>query len=251
MKFLCLCPVYNHRQELTENAVMQFLHQTYGDKHLVIMDDRPAANRLEPMHDWKQGISVFTSDTRFSTMGAKYNAMVKEATDAGIEWDAIAIWDDDDLYFPKHLLHHANVMLIGGSKWNHPSWVFSTYGQALRTEETGGRFWASSALTRQLYNDMGGFDECRQVSFDQQALGRMRKFGGDPGDAGNHYVYMWELTQGDHASGHSEGYACEKWYERVPVSRSTGPLVPRYTQEALWVLEEGKKQPTASFLGDW
>lgn len=255
MRFLCLCPVYNHRQELTENAVQQFLDQTYQDKHLVIMDDRqPEVNRLEPGHDWKQGVSIFSNEYKYPTMGEKYNAMVKQATDAGVEWDAIAIWDDDDLWFPRHLEHHNHCYSLASNPvaWVYPRKVYSTFGHALRTEETGGRFWSSITFTRAAFNAMGGFENDPVVAFDQNNLRKLREVCGDPLplDQGL-YVYMWELTQDDHASGHSSGAACTQWYSKVRVSSSTGPLVPKKTPEAEWVTEAMKAigGPAAEYAG--
>lgn len=237
MKFLCLCPVYNHRQPVTEAAVQCFLDQTHTDATLLIMDDRPQT--LPPGSYYGGRVLVATMNPKFPNMPEKYNYMVNIAEENSVEFDAVAIWDDDDLFLPKHLEWH-NKVLEAGHKWSYPTKVLSTYGSAIREEETGNRFWSSIAFTKQALREMDGFGDTKEVSFDQQVLQRLRNLEepGVPEYSG--YVYMWHLTFSDHASGHSQGHTCTLWYDRCAVTIPTGPLTAGYTDEAVWVFSEVK-----------
>lgn len=241
MKALCLCPVYNHPQRLTENALACFLDQTIQESPwIVVGDDRPSG-QLDSGVDRENGIIIATFESRFTSMGAKYNAMVKAAREYGAEFDTLVIWDDDDHYFPRHLeLMDLAYLANPEADWAYPERVYSTFGRALRQEDSGGRFWASCSLKMSLYDKMGGFAECREMSFDQQALGAMRTKGVRCTPESG-YVYNWEITNADHASGHSAGYTCTAWYHKTPASRSTGPLNITYTEEGMWLLREADK----------
>ncbi len=242
VKFLCLCAIYNHRQELTESLLQMWLDQTHKDSVLVFIDDRPPEMSLERhggIVGGLENVHIFYN-SRYPNLMAKYTAGIEFAAAKGIEWDAVCVMDDDDSYLPRYLEQHASVLEFLGL--SYPPKVFSTYGHALRTEETGGRFWASAAYRRDLFEAIGGFGDSARADFDQDMLWRAATHVVDtnptlPEKSPSYvpqYVYHWELSASGHVSGLMKGIADTSWYQASGVARATGPLVPRYDESHLW-----------------
>ncbi len=123
MKISALCPTYN-RPRLLGQAIAMFLAQDYPDKELIILDDAGQYGDLEGP-SWR----IVSTTERYPSVAAKRNALVKLASG-----DAIAVWDDDDWYFPWALSAIASA--LDGSQWVQPR-------QALEWDAPGvlGRYW--------------------------------------------------------------------------------------------------------------
>lgn len=242
--FICLCAIWNHRQEWTENLMQSFLDQDYdGPAELLLIDDRPEQTSLDRKRCHVAGtnyrdISYVISPVRFPYLMAKYDHAVKYAALQYEEADQIyvCVMDDDDIYLPHFLSDHAAI--LADHPWSYPSRVYSSYGGQFRTEDSGGRFWASSAYRLSALNAIGGYGDCVLPFFDQQFLARMRAQYGDTvhGPERPGYVYNWDLTLDDHTSGYM-GASDDSWYKNTPPSVPTGPLVPKYCDKAQHVLE--------------
>jgi glycosyltransferase involved in cell wall biosynthesis len=235
VKFLCLCAIYNHRQELTESLLQMWLDQTHKDSVLVFIDDRPPEMSLERhggIVGGLENVHIFYN-SRYPNLMAKYTAGIEFAAAKGIEWDAVCVMDDDDSYLPRYLEIH-NSWLLHTKGLSYPSHVFSTYGQALRTEEAGGRFWASAAYRRDLFEKIGGFGDSARADFDQDMLKRAFAHSNGEWSLIPQYVYHWELSASGHVSGLMKGIADTSWYQASGVARATGPLVPHYDESHLW-----------------
>ena len=247
MKFLCLCAIYNHRQELTESLLQMWLDQTHKDSVLVFIDDRPPEMSLERhggIVGGLENVHIFYN-SRYPNLMAKYTAGIEFAAAKGIEWDAVCVMDDDDVYLPRYLECHAEFLKV--TDFSYPDRVFSTYGHALRTEDSGGRFWASAAYRRDLFEAIGGFGNSARADFDQDMLHRARAVAipvdrnaicdaqDGPGVAMPQYVYQWELSDSHHCSSMMKGITDTTWYGVAAVARSTGPLTPKYDESATWV----------------
>ena len=240
--FICLCAIWNHRQEWTENLMQSFLDQDYdGPTELYLIDDRPSA-ALQSVTDFPTPdgnyVGYVQHPDRFPFLMAKYDFGVNHAYVKHEDADSVyvCVMDDDDIYLPHFLSDHAAI--LADHPWSYPSKVYSSYGGQFRTEDSGGRFWASSAYRLSALNAIGGYGDCVLPFFDQQFLARMRAQYGDTvhGPERPGYVYNWDLTLDDHTSGYM-GASDDSWYKNTPPSVPTGPLVPRYCDKAQHVLE--------------
>ena len=127
--------------------------------------------------------------------------------------------------------------------WSYPDKVFSTFGHRFNVEGSGGRFWASSAYRRTALDAIGGYanphDRIAEAAYDQAFLHRMQNAHGEAGHQKDPtYIYMWDMTQDNHVSGHIEDGVYR--FDQIPESPAKGPLVPRYSDKAKMVLEMAK-----------
>jgi len=222
---VCLCPTFRRPSALLRNTVACFEAQTYpaDQRRLLVLDDAG---------QWPEqsgpGWQVLSTPDRYPTISAKYNAMVTMSPDA----DAFVVWDDDDVYLPWHLEAHAAALAEG--PWSHPSTVWSLYGK-LHQEGAAGRFHGSLAVRREALEQVGGWPDTRDATFDQQLLGSLARQFGPPGDPcrvmAPSYVFRWGSTHSYHAQ-HFMGKS--DWYERagrVVVRQPGGMIHPQLDAE--------------------
>lgn len=222
----CLCPTYK-RPRLLENAIACFEAQDYpGPKRLFILDD---AGQIQPQSgdEWE----LHATPTRFPSLPAKYNALLAMA--AG--YDAIAVWEDDDIYLP----HHLSVSLAGLHErpWSKPSQVI-TIVPTPKIEDAAGRFHASLVMRADLLRGLGGWPATRRMDFDLQLIARLHRLSPpfDPSQlAPPSYVFRWASTRSYHGQAYSRGPDDEGWWERIPavleVAEPVGQIVPRFDAE--------------------
>lgn len=223
--FICLCAVYNHRAEWQNALYDLFLQQDYpGLKILVFGDDRSEGNRYADRYEWKdleQGSACYTrpATARFPGLMEKYDWMISEFDVDGMFDDAyVCVMDDDDYYHSDHLSLHAEV--LKDHAWSYPETVYSTYHGPVGTEDTGGRFWASSAYRMSALRDIGWYGNDRTMGFDQKFIGRMREKHGEPGKQRvPSYCYNWGITGDSHTSAHSTGFSDTQWYGKTVESK--------------------------------
>lgn len=91
-KVTCLCPTYGRFAHLRD-SISCFLHQTWDNKELLILNDAPKPVRC----DFPQ-ITVVNKEDRYETLGHKRQALLEMA-----ESDVVTQWDDDDIYLPWHI----------------------------------------------------------------------------------------------------------------------------------------------------
>jgi len=195
MNIAVLLPTYG-RPKLVSNAVGCFVAQTYpADKcRLLCLDDGNQTHGEGP--NWR----IVKEVDRYPNMMPKYNRMVELLNQWWPEWDAIVLQDDDDIYGPTWLESHA--WALERRPWSYPSHVWSLYGSKIHKgempvmEESGGRFWASTGITRKLFANIGGFGCGEEKDFDLRFLGKMRTFGGAPANPIDQsmlpqYCYGW------------------------------------------------------------
>lgn len=191
----CLCPTYKRPDHL-RNSIACFEAQDYGNATLLIVDDANQHTATQHTHTrdgWRW--ELIPLPDRFPTLTAKFNAMAAMAPAA----DILAIWEDDDVYLPHHLRGLAAAWDGPGAvQYFAPERVLSTYRQPMGgTQDEGatGRFHASWAYTRPLWDELGGYPDTTRLDFDQQMgkAGR-RAAGGAVNYEDPHapsYVYRW------------------------------------------------------------
>jgi hypothetical protein len=243
MRILCLMPVFNHRHETTENSVQCFLDQTHSNAYLLIGDDRPAEAQLPKQFGDRWETLQFPD--RMPTLMDKYNAMLAYADEEGLQYDAVALFDDDDILLPMHLTAAAYELTRNPEcGWYYPQQAFVSYNDDLEIHETGGRFWSCCVIRKSMLDAIGRFPVTGWLACDQECL---RKFGevsqSCHTDKVINYVYRWGQrsdggTGENHTSGYGTGYADTAWYGKTPYSQAEGELVPEYDEGTLRVLDE-------------
>ncbi len=230
MKIACLCPTYG-RPELLASSIAQFQAQTHPDKRLYILDD--GGQYAYAVNDDYELISL---KARFNSLPQKYDALAAMAAD----WkpDAIAMWDDDDIYLPHHLSSIA-ARLNGEYQWTAPVVVWSTYPGHPVIEDAVGRFWASCAIRWQAFKDVGGVPLTLRADFDQMFLGNCQKKFGPPVSLASNakdatFVFRWADTLAPHAQHFLRSPDDETWYDRMRQTNLpyVGEIVPKLDPNA-------------------
>lgn len=216
MRILCLCPTYG-RPRLLANAIACFEAQDYQDATLLVLDD---LGQIEPQR--RERWEVLSTPTRYPSLPAKYNALLQYWSQRGKDYDAVAVWDDDDIYLPWHLSAIA-AALADAAPSAKPSVVWSMYrapgaeGDGPWRENAAGRFHGSLAISWSRLDSLGGWIQTRRADFDQQQIAACRPAvdtlehspQGSPS-----YVFRWGSTGVPHCQGLMSSPHNEDWYER-------------------------------------
>lgn len=243
MNVLCLCPTYG-RPRLVANAVACFLAQDYPEtnRKLLILDD---AGQIESQDHgtWQ----VVSTPERFPSLPSKYNAMLTAEGIIGPQptsrWDAVAVWDDDDIYLPWHLTAAAQAMLNNGAAAAKPSQVWSLYNSETPwLENAAGRFHGSLVVCVTRIRELQGWIDTRRADFDQQMIAACTPVadamyhGPQPGRPG--YVFRWQSTRAPHCQGLMTSPDNEDWYERYALHGSLplGTFAPLFDTETARVI---------------
>jgi len=176
------------------HTIRCFEHQDYADRELVILDD---AGQYEPAQGdrWR----LISRPNRFRSLGEKRNAAVGLVSP---DVEALAVWDDDDLYLPWALRASAAALRV--APWSRPSLVLHPQPDgSLRQHRTGGLFHGGWAFRRRTFEQCGGYPPMNNGE-DQALAARLRDAGtpiADPMRLGYRpfYVYVW--SGGNHLSG--------------------------------------------------
>jgi len=193
MKIACLCVTYNRPAQLAE-SIECFRRQTYPaeKRELVILDD---AGQYDPAAcDHLPGVKLVTTRHRFRTLGEKRNAC------AGLvspDVDALAVWDDDDIYLPWHLERAAELLSSGKTAWSWPAEIWVDHSRTLKRKKTKGLFHATWVLTRDAFLKANSYPAMQ--SGQDQALGsRLKRAGFRPVSPAGlpSFVYRWFTYHG-------------------------------------------------------
>jgi hypothetical protein len=147
MKIAVVCVTYNRPRQLGQ-MIHCFERQDYAKRELVILDD---AGQYDPTEGplWR----LASTADRFPTLGEKRNAAA-QLISADVE--ALAVWDDDDLYMPWAL--RASVAALELAPWSRPSLVLHPQrDSSLRQHRTGGLFHSGWAYRRDAFDRAGGY----------------------------------------------------------------------------------------------
>lgn len=217
---LCLAPTYGRRQGLLNNMLACFASQTHADKTLLIYDDLGTLNQTTCD---VPNVHIMSTPHRSQSIGRKYNVMVDFAIVMGIDFDAVAVLDDDDRYFCSWLKHHAET--LKSHRWSKPSSIWSAYHNPPALENASGRFHGSIAVSRELLVEVNGWIETQRATFDQEFL-QLLSSKCPPGDTLNagpaSYCYRWQTSQAGHCSGlmgDSDWYQKYQPDSREPIDR--------------------------------
>ncbi len=201
MKIAAVCCTFLRPKHLGW-LVRCFLQQDYENRELIILDDAGQYDNRQG-HRWR----LISTSRRFATLGEKRNAATALVAD---DTEAVAVWDDDDLYLPWAL--RASVAALKHAPWSRPSLVLHPQGNGwLGQHETGGLFHGGWAYRRKVFEQVRGYPAMNNGE-DRAFARRLRRAGveeADPIQLGwkPFYVYPWGIGSGWHLSGMgSQGY---------------------------------------------
>jgi hypothetical protein len=166
MKIAVVCITYNRPRQLGQ-MIRCFERQDHADRELVILDDAGQYPATEG-----PGWRLVSLAERFPTLGEKRNAAARLVSPAV---EALAVWDDDDLYMPWAL--RASVAALDRAPWSRPSLMLHPLPDgSLRQHRTGGLFHSGWAYRRDTFDGVGGYPPMNNGE-DQQLAKRFRQFG--------------------------------------------------------------------------
>lgn len=187
MKIAAVCCTFLRPRQLGQ-LIHCFLAQDYpaDRRELVILDDAGQYDNQQG-----DGWRLVVSNRRFASLGEKRNAAARLVAD---DVEALAVWDDDDLYLPWAL--RASAMALQHAPWSRPSLVLHSQPEGdLKQHRTGGLFHGGWAYTRDAFHAAGGYPAMNNG--EDQALGRRLERSGvteaDPLALGfkPFYIYRW------------------------------------------------------------
>lgn len=149
MKICVCCCTYKRPQSLAY-VVRCFERQTHADRSMVILDD---AGQYDPQVGDDGRWEIVSVRRRFRTLGEKRNAC---AALAPPDAEAIAVWDDDDLYLPHALA--ASAVALENADWCRPSVVLIPRKDwSFNMHATGGLYHAGMVFRRGAVDLAGGY----------------------------------------------------------------------------------------------
>jgi len=210
MKIAAVCCTYHRPQSLGE-MIYCFLRQDYPAerRELIILDD--AGQYEAEQHDrWR----LVSTDRRYPSLGEKRNAAAALVSD---DVDALAVWDDDDLYLPWAL--STSAAALERAEWSCPSRVLLPRPDGTLVQHlTGGLYHGAWAYRRELFEQLGGYPAMNNGE-DQSFSRRLQRAGVAPVDPLRHdqppfYVYATQPKDAWHLS-----HMGRDGYERLGVLR--------------------------------
>ena len=189
----CYCPTYG-RAHCLEEAIECFLRQDYaGPKELVILNDY-SDQQLSFDHP---EVKVYNLPYRITPLGAKFNGTV-----ALCSGDVLMCWEDDDIYLPNRISYSLSQM---------QDEVFHTVTGFLEAEQrvippSSNLFHATHALTKRLFDEIGGYPEKDQCSIDVEFIQKIndklkRQYSKTIPIEDAFYIYRWSSIDSYHGSG--------------------------------------------------
>jgi glycosyltransferase involved in cell wall biosynthesis len=200
-KVSCYCATYGRPWAL-EEALESFLLQDYeGEKELIILNDY-SGHQLRFEHPEVRIVNV---TERITPLGKKFNETVKLCTG-----DVLFPWEDDDVYLPNKV-SYSIAHLKNGFFHTHLGFMeLDPWGDQSKLKVGGNYFHCNIAVTRELWEQAGGYVEIDQSDLDVKLMTRLKELskfeGHDIPPAQIFYVYRWGTTNSFHAS----GWGCER-----------------------------------------
>jgi glycosyltransferase involved in cell wall biosynthesis len=185
MKIAAVCCTYLRPTQLG-HLIRCFQLQDYADRELVILDDAGQYESTEGDR-WR----LISTARRWPTLGDKRNAAARLVSP---DVEALAVWDDDDLYLPWAL--SASVAALEQAPWSRPSRVLHRQADGtLRQHETGGLYHGGWAYQRDAFWNAGGYPSQNNGEDQELArrISRRRIPEADPIMLGflPFYIYQW------------------------------------------------------------
>lgn len=278
----CLCPTWC-RPDLLQTAVACWADQQYPHDRMALLigddDDTPfkrwnSSTFRQQLPPDRQNV-VYAHFAPSNSLPAKYNRMAEMALFFWPETEILAVWEDDDLYLPHHLLAIGLAApvdrCVEDQWWAHPRTVCSDYRlggvtqyyEQIPCEPSGGRFHAALALSVGLWRACPWI-QTEAANFDQQyiaALGNrhkprepLAKWVPNGADIREYrctpsYVFRWH-TQHVHGQNAMDSPSSMTWRRQAremmrrqhAQSGRDESFQIQYDERALWLLEIARRQ---------
>ncbi len=143
-------PTYGRPAYVNESVAM-FLAQDYPNKELIILNDC----REQQFNGDFPNVRIINQDTRFPSLGEKRNEGVRLANGS-----IIAVWDDDDVYFPWRLSFSWREMDRLGTPFYRPSEFWAYWGNEDLHDNQSVPGWISHPwvmFSKELWEKVGGY----------------------------------------------------------------------------------------------
>jgi hypothetical protein len=190
MFIVALCPTWRHPELMAASLAMWQAQDYPADKRfLVIVDD---GGTFDSQREREAGEpdnwALVSSHERFPSLPAKYDYLLELALHTfAPQADAVAVWEDDDIYFRGYLSAHASA--LGRERLSKPTQVLTDHRasvpKVLAMISARGCFHSSMAFRRDLIEEVGGWPKTDRADFDLQHIARLSKASGavaDPWD---------------------------------------------------------------------
>lgn len=188
----CYCATYGRPKYILENSIQCFLEQDWsGPKELVILND---CKYQKFFYDHPE-ITIVNIDEKIQTLGAKFNETIKLC-----KYDFLATWEDDDTFLSNRLSYSAKNL--------HNKLIFHTHDgfierQPKKIIKKNSYFHSTHLLNKNLFEDVGGYDELDTRDIDIRFMCKLRNRIGKYSHQTNYndifYIYSW-MGNSYHAS---------------------------------------------------
>lgn len=166
MKLAVVCVTYNRPRQMGQ-MLRCFQRQDYAEREMAILDD---AGQYRPT--WGDRWRLVSVAECYASLGEKRNAAAQLVSP---DPEALAVWDDDDLYMPWAL--RASAAALQRAPWSRPSRVLHPQSDGLlRQHRTGGLFHSGWAYRREIFEQAGRHPHINNGE-DQGLAERVRRLG--------------------------------------------------------------------------
>ena len=192
----CYCSTYGRPKHIIENSIYWFLQQDYpGKKELVILNDLGDQILIFDHPE----VNIINIENQIIPLGKKFNTNIKHC-----KYDLLATWEDDDIFLP-HRLRLSYEKMKSGIFHTQSGLIEESVG---KLTYSGNYFHSTHLFTRELFEEVGGYDESDLCSLD---VSIMTKFTSKVGDYSQtldnndvFYIYCWVETNSYHGSWREE-----------------------------------------------
>ena len=146
----CIMPTYG-RPAYVNEAVAMFIAQEYPHKELIVLNDCVGQQFVGN----PRNVRLINQDFRFASLGEKRNMCIQEACGS-----VIAVWDDDDIYFPWRLSFSWSEMSRFGTPFYRPAEFWAYWGDEDLHDNQAVPGWISHPwimFTKDLWQRVGGY----------------------------------------------------------------------------------------------
>lgn len=148
----CIMPTYGRPDFVAESLAM-FLAQDYPAKELIILNDCPG----QTLEGDFPNVRIINAPERWPNLGEKRNAAIESA-----KGEYIAIWDDDDVYFPWRLSLAMQRLQAIQTPIYCPADYWAYWGDTELHENSAQLDWIYHPLVvfrRELWSTIGGYPQ--------------------------------------------------------------------------------------------
>ncbi len=147
----CIMPTFG-RPDYVAESIQMFLRQDYAAKELIVLNDCPGQILCGEFPN----VRIINSPERWHSLGEKRNAAIEMSR--GLY---LAVWDDDDIYFPWRLSYSMRrIHELGEPQIYCPATYWAYWGDENLHENQAVMDWIyhpQVVFTKKLWSTLGGY----------------------------------------------------------------------------------------------